>query len=246
MNPSDDHMPEHLPTLDDQRFDLLVDGELPEADRRNLLSTLDDLPGGWRRCALAFLEAQSWKDEMGVVRRESVSPPQVARPTGQRGFPGGRWGTLLAVAASFLIALALGLALDRAWQPGSGAPAPPIHVAGDPNRPSLDEPRPSTDVPAPGAPADDEWQLVTLPVEVGSEGAGSIRLPAKEQAEIDAEWPGQFAPTVPDEVLHAFERSGHEIRRNRRVLPFDLDDGRRLVVPCEEVEFHYVGNSAYQ
>lgn len=249
MNLSDDHLPEHLPTLDDQRFDLLVDGELPEADRRNLLSTLDDLPGGWRRCALAFLEAQSWKDEMHVVRRESVSPSQAARPTGRSGFPGGRWGTLLAVAASFLIALALGLVLDAVWQ--SDARPAPIHVAVEQERPAPEMPeerRPETDLAAsaPGAPDDDRWQLVTLPVSLGPDGAGSIQLPAREQEKLDADWPAQFAPTVPDDVLQALERSGHRIRRQRRLMPFDLDDGRRLVVPLEEVELHYVGNSAYQ
>jgi hypothetical protein len=244
MNPSHDHFPERLPTLDDARFDLLVDGELPDADRRNLLSTLDDLPGGWRRCALAFLEAQSWNDEMRVVRREAVSHPQAARPTARSRFPGGRWGTLLAVTASFLIALALGLVLDATWQ--SDVQPAPIHVAVEPSSPEPDQPLPETDLAAVPGVSDDDWQLVTLPVSLGPEGAGSIQLPAREQEELDADWPRHFAPTVPDNVLQALQRSGHRIRRNRRLMPFDLDDGRQLVVPLEEVELHYVGNSAYQ
>ncbi|NQT11192.1 MAG: hypothetical protein HQ582_00485 [Planctomycetes bacterium] len=251
MNPSDDHLPENLPPLDDQRFDLLVDGELPESDRRNLLSTLDDLPGGWRRCALAFLEAQSWKREMRAVRREPASPPQAARPAGRSEFPGGRWGALLAVAASFLIALTLGLALDRATQPDAGSAPSPFQVAVEDERVESELPdgsQPGTDpvLPAPGAPPDDQWQLVTLPVGLGADGASSLQLPAMEQDELDAGWPGQFAPSVPDDVVQAFERSGHKMQRNRRLMPFDLNDGRRVVVPCEEVEFHYVGNSAYQ
>src|SRR3972149_3765527 len=125
MNPTDEHLGENLPTLDDRRFDLLVDGELPESERRNLLSTLDDLPGGWRRCALAFLEAQTWNEEMRSIRQESVSPAQPARAAAQRACRGGPFRTLLPMAARFLIALGLGMVLHDLWRPGGGAGLPP-------------------------------------------------------------------------------------------------------------------------
>ena len=70
------------PAAVERRIDLLVDGELSEADRRALLLELEHDPDGWRRCALAFLEAQCWKAEMG----------QMARPAAQvrgSGAPGG-------------------------------------------------------------------------------------------------------------------------------------------------------------
>ncbi len=41
--------------------DLLVDGELPDADRRALLERLDAIDGGWKLCATAFLEAQTFR-----------------------------------------------------------------------------------------------------------------------------------------------------------------------------------------
>ena len=43
-------------------FDLLVDGELSPERRRQLLAHLDSEPDGWKRCALAFLEAQSFRE----------------------------------------------------------------------------------------------------------------------------------------------------------------------------------------
>lgn len=243
MSPTDDN----LPTLDDQRFDLLVDGELPESDRRNLLLTLDDLPGGWRRCALAFLEAQSWKEAMRFVGEESALESQAAGTVGRRGFPGGTWGTLLAVAASFLIALGLGLVWHEVWRPGAGARPSPIQVAVEPQRPSrpdpqTDEPEPPTSPAVPG----DAWQVVTVPVGIGAGGPGSIQLPARELDQIDERWPEQFAPTIPAELLQALEAGGHEVRRSRRLLPFRMDDGRQLVVPFEQVELRFVGGSAYQ
>lgn len=243
MSPTDDN----LPTLDDQRFDLLVDGELPESDRRNLLMTLDDLPGGWRRCALAFLEAQSWKQALGTIRQESMSQTPPARTIRRRGFPGGTWGTLIAVAASFLIALGLGLALREVWRPG-GVPGPsPSEVAVQPQRPG--PPAPKTDEPqAPASPAlpGDDWQLVTVPVGMGAGGSESIQLPARELNHVDEQWAEQIAPTIPAEWLRALEASGHEVRRSRRLLPFRMDDGRQLVVPFEQVELRFVGDSAYQ
>src|SRR5438477_7928584 len=60
--------PSELPPDDfDAWLDRLVDGEVAEPQRRALLSRLEQSPGGWRRCALAFLEAQAW--------REALSPP---------------------------------------------------------------------------------------------------------------------------------------------------------------------------
>ena len=246
MSPTDDNFDDSLPTLDDRRFDLLVDGELPESERQNLLSTLDDLPGGWRRCALAFLEAQSWKDELGDMRQESISPPQAAPARRRSGFLGGRWTTLLAAAASFLVALGLGLMFDRVWPPDAGGTPSPGQIAGAPQvperpAPARDEPRPPPVADTPG----DSWQFVTLPVGLGPDGVGSIQLPAR-QRRIEEAWPEEFGPAVPPDLLGALKDRGHEVSRHRRLVPFRLDDGRRVVVPFEQVELRYVGNPAYQ
>jgi hypothetical protein len=61
------------------RFDLLVDGELDEAQRRDLLAGLDDEPNGWRNCALAFLESQCWKQALSASPR-----PQAEEVPGTR------------------------------------------------------------------------------------------------------------------------------------------------------------------
>jgi hypothetical protein len=46
--------------FDPQVLDRLVDGELADGERRVLLESLERQPDGWRQCALAFLEAQTW------------------------------------------------------------------------------------------------------------------------------------------------------------------------------------------
>src|SRR5688500_12364420 len=64
-------------TMDDQtqELDLLADGELGDDRRRELLSRLDEQPDGWRRCAMAFLEAQDWRREMPRAAREPTFVP---------------------------------------------------------------------------------------------------------------------------------------------------------------------------
>jgi len=78
---------EHL-TDDDLRFDRLVDGEMSDTERRHFLASLDDEPGGWRRCAMAFLEDQAWRESMpdvalhaGMARVESSSSAPVQQGT---------------------------------------------------------------------------------------------------------------------------------------------------------------------
>ena len=250
MNPTDDN----LPVIDDRQFDLLVDGELTEPQRRNLLATLDDVPGGWRRCALAFLEAQCWKEESRAIACQPVSERRAARAVGRRVFRAGSWAALLAMAASFLIAFGLGSLLRDLWRPGGQAGSAPIYVAETTERAETTEnaEEPSFRVDEPdsfpplGAPAG-PWQMVTVPVGVGSGGgAGSIRLPAVERESIDEAWLRDFPPAVPADVLQAFERSGHQVRHLRRLLPVPLNDGRQLVVPVDQFEFRYVGDRAYQ
>ena len=43
-------------------IDRIVDGGLTPAQLRHAVGELDLAPDGWRRCALAFLEAQYWSE----------------------------------------------------------------------------------------------------------------------------------------------------------------------------------------
>jgi hypothetical protein len=72
--------PQNRDPSEDRLLELLVDGELPEAGRRELLLRLENEPDGWRRCALAFLEAQVWRQALPSVATTGAAPgPLVAR-----------------------------------------------------------------------------------------------------------------------------------------------------------------------
>src|SRR5437762_643992 len=86
---SDPASPGELPP---EQFDLwldrLIDGEVAEPQRRALLSRLEQSPGGWRRCSLAFLEAQAGRDRPADGRgrpRRTIAGARIIRAISQRG-----------------------------------------------------------------------------------------------------------------------------------------------------------------
>jgi hypothetical protein len=113
--------------LDDRLIDRLVDGELPNVERRQLLFQLETEPDGWRRCALAFLEAQGWRATFAPVATPACG---VARPVVVQAGPGGqpnRWravARLTALAAGIVVAFALGWVFHSG--PAENAPSAPV------------------------------------------------------------------------------------------------------------------------
>ena len=248
MNPTDDN----FPTIDDEALDLLVDGELGESARRDLLTRLDARPSGWRRCAMAFLEAQCWRQECRDFARGTTSELPTPRVAARRSFPFGGGGTILAMAASFLIALGLGLMVRDMWRPGSPKGLKPIHVAAatPPSEkpvpvPLLAKDLPPTDVQRPDSPSG-PWQVVTVDTDGRPGGSGTIRVPAIESNNFDEQWLRSLPAAMPGDVRQALQRTGHRVRQHRQLVPLPMKDGRRLVVPVDQFEVYYLGNPAYQ
>ena len=237
--------------VDCEKLDRLVDDELPAAERSELLTKLDSEPGGWRRCAMAFLEAQSWHKELSAIVGEGPSaaqppiPPQATRaPRRPIGTLATRTATALAMAASFIVALWLGWAVQDLGHtirvPGPG----PAEIAE-----SLPAPEVPADVrslaqtpPQRSSSPSGPWQMVTLSAD-GSNGQSgrTIDLPACEQQRLDSGWTESLPSALPLDVLESLRRTGYRVRQHRELLPMEMNDGRRLVVPVEEVEVEYAG-----
>ncbi len=222
-------------SLMDARFDRLVDDELSERERRELLAGLDNEPGGWRRCALAFLESQCWKKAVRTPARheEKAAPNRIAAPKPLESHRP-RWrshlGTLAAMAASFLIMFYAASLLLRTEteQPANSTGITgevAVNTHANPTKP---------------------WQMVTVPspTENGDKGQ-ALHLPAVEREKVDPQWLNKLPPAVPDDVMQAFHRTGHQIEQQRELVPVPLKDGRQLVVPVDQVNVRYVGNGPY-
>jgi anti-sigma factor RsiW len=154
-------------------LDRLVDGELPDRERSALILQLETEPNGWRHCALAFLEAQSWQQALAPMAAERAADPLAPVQPRRRLAPRWRFAArLTGLAASLLATFALGWTLHG----GSGSIAegdqlptlahsdrhvspvesrqPALYTQVQPD--ALDSP--STGQPAALAPVIKEWQ----------------------------------------------------------------------------------------
>lgn len=198
----------------DARLDRLVDGEMPPAEYAAFVAELEQSPDGWRRCALAFLEAQAWSQDLRGLRREAAKPGPSPAPSPSARRPVSSWSLWLALAASWMLAFWLG------WR---GAPRPE-YQAPAPMARSAEEPKPVT---ADGPP-------VRLAIDRGD--GTIVEHPLYDWRQVDEQWLHPVSRSMPPEVRAALERLGGEVRQRRGLVPVNLQDGRRAVIPFEQVE----------
>ena len=254
------------PANDERLIDMLVDGELSDPQRRELLTRLGTEPDGWRRCAWAFLEAQSWQAGMASLAREaSVQRTEALAPRESRPRPRRSLASLVTVAAGVLIAFSLGVALGGAWRstehsaPADGllAETPPGAdtegvVPEIPRRADGEQDAQEEGLGRGGAslvskdasPPPVRVAMLTLTGGEGSDGF-QFQVPVLEGPGIDEQWLQHQPPAMPEYVQRQLERRGYQVAQRRRLLPFELEDGRRLVIPVDEVEVRYVGHRAF-
>jgi hypothetical protein len=199
-------------------LDRLVDGELPPRERQQLLAALDDEPGGWRRCALAFLEAQAWRWQMTRLATEPLLPRvQVATATATPN-PRRSWGWLLAAAASLAGAFLLGTRYSATTVAGDPAPAkaPPEQTLAD---------------TAPQAAGADARPWRTLSVKPVGAADDTDPLVLRVMNGDD-----QTPRALSSLVGRGLEQDGWDVERRQALVPIDLSDGRRVLVPVEQVD----------
>ena len=241
---------------DDCTLDLLVDGELSDHQRRRLLAALDDQPDGWRRCALAFVEAQTWGRDLKTMCGEAAGAVDEAASANSAVKTSSTTArTLLAMAAGFLVAFALGIGWSQ-WTSSGGATFVDHHggVATD------DDPSPggridsavaetndSTGGPGlDGADPDRDSPENLVDNRQVEDVRRHISLPLVNVAQArEQPWFRQPA-AIPDHVLQSLRRSGHEVTQQRQWLPVDLEDGSRVVIPVDQVDLRYVGAPSFQ
>jgi hypothetical protein len=243
---------------DDLCFDRLVDGELTPEEYRTLLATLDDEPSGWRRCALAFLENQALGSELeGVRTSRDFEDPETGGSTSQ---PDGRGDltpprrssprdlqSVLAIAASFLLAFALGVAAPQFF---SGPPQDG-NVAGNLN---TQQPLAANADLNPGGgsrhqtfrpPGNEIGNLRLVMDGAGDESSQAGRVPVYEIEGGLEQFLQEDRPTLAPELVQMLEQRGHSVQRQKQYIPVQLDDGRQIIVPFEGYQITPVGRRVY-
>jgi hypothetical protein len=236
------------PTNDD-RFDRLVDDELSEPERSRLLESLDQQPDGWRRCALAFLEAQCWREGLGdLFRRPKPPAPQETIPSSPtqksgRSPAGRRWSlqSVAAMAMGLVACFLLAVGATHYWHdggtagPSGGITATDMVKSGPQTAPLVPGPSAYPDRSTP-------WQMVGLPT--GGDN-GTMVIPAKQRDRWDDRWMQNLPSAMPENVRQALERTGHRVLQQREVIPVQMDDGRVLFVPVEQMEIQSTQQTVY-
>jgi hypothetical protein len=229
--------------IDPRLLDRLVDGELDAAGRRELLKALDDDPGAWKRCALAFLEGQAWRSDLRRAVQMSVpapAPSVIARP---------RWWAVRLGQAG-VIAAALIVAFGAGWlvRPEDGRrPVDPGTATSNVARHERDENK------TPGVPVADveksspeerseARQVGTLTLEVEDHGQQrTLQVPVIEGPRIDRRWLLEQPPALRASVVQALERRGYTVEAHRQLVTVNLKDGRKLILPVDEVDVRFAG-----
>lgn len=226
-------------------LDRLVDGELSEPERKELLLSLDQEPDGWRQCALAFLEAQCWKKELKSIRQPLATNYKPTVPAHTSIISKNRSkllsiaGTLLAMSACFFITLSSVL-----WYRGGNLPgsiAGTNQIQGKTNTSVVT----NKSLDANAGEASAPWQWVRLSPSGSTDSKEAIELPAIERDRFDPQWVQSLPSPIPEDVVQALRRNGYEVHSQQRLLPMPLKDGRQLVVPVDNVQVQYVGNPTY-
>jgi hypothetical protein len=250
--------------VDQALIDRLVDGELQEDERRMLVAQLDQTSGGWRACAMAFLESQAWK---GALRQPGAAPPvapgrglpeRTAGPTrldqtaSSQESLSPRKRALRQLAGVMHKALAAGmvaLAFAAGWfcrpltvgddDADQRREAAGAHLAGQPENNALD---PDLD-----GPFDALEELGPAPRQAGmlrlfvphEDGVEEVALPVVGGIPTNAELAGGARTALAPCVIRALERQGHRVTVQRDLLTLGLANGDGLVVPIERVNVQF-------
>jgi hypothetical protein len=241
-------MYDHVSQSEVAAFDRLVDGELSSDHRRQLLASLDDRPGGWRQCALAFLEAQAWRGDLGAIALPAVSPPaSPATAHIEHASKGGsraaertalRW---LAVAACLLVAFGLG-SLWHSDQPSPAytsveqSAAPNLQLATD-DRPGQS---PTSSTMTPTSP-----DALTLWVRDNTGAPQRLQVPLVDAGALDRRLGVEFRSALPDSLRDRLRENGYDVHSTRRYAPLWLENGGSLVVPVEDTRIVPASSEVY-
>jgi hypothetical protein len=225
---------------DDLMFDRLVDGELSDGERRRLLESLDTRPEGWRRCALAFLEAQTWRDDLGWLLHEpggeravdanvSSSPAIASRRALKLGMAS------LAIAASLLIAFSLGRMQGDQGPQVANLPSNPAAPMVSAVPPPKSQPPTSTGV--------DDALILWARDDEGQ--PRSLRVPLVDAGTLDRQLGVEFRSGLPADVRAQLHDRGYDVQSKRRYAPLWLDNGRPMIVPVEDTKIMPVSQTVY-
>ncbi len=266
--------PSEIDVSDPRVMDRLIDGELTDAEERAVIARLNQTPDGWRRCALAMLEARCWQRAARHVQGlfdsgQSSAPTSASRASqssrcvpwraGSSEQPRSmRWPGILALCAALLLALGVGNLLPRPWSRGA---SPDRSTAQRVERPA--KPIELVDT---GATQSQQRGAMVVPDRIVQDAViqdrsassqdlllGNLTLVDNSGHQFDVpvyDWNQQVA----DQLMYRSQPLSpelfrqlkrHGVRSHQTYVPIKLKDGRQVIVPVQKLEIVPVGGTAY-
>lgn len=235
----------------EERLDRLVDGELSREEYRELLESLAREPDGWRRCALAFLEAQAWQREFPAVRAEGfvgaatesreIPPPAQSTRSGSGWSGWSVWTGRFALAASWFLVFALGAGTyqivfttsDR----GAMSPLAGTRSGEWPGATPLDTGKLAAADAFEGTAEPAEPTGLELQI---ADPHGNILdqfvMPVERAGLAGSSYPTTTEPAIPDELADAAEALKYDMRANRTFVPVAVQNVGNVVVPIDRID----------
>lgn len=221
----------------DLTIDRIVDGGLSPAQLREATARLDAEPDAWKRCALAFLEAQCWTDALREPSRPpAVLPIPIAPPRRSR-----RFRPALAASAA-LVAFAMGWLIGARPDRDDEQPIGPPPVVQSETHDEPAEAVAKVDEPEPPRPEPSEIREVgRFRFATGSSESPTADVPILAGPGLDPQWLMNQPMPVSDRERTELERQGYALDQERKLVAMPLADGRQVVVPVDQVSIRYVG-----
>jgi hypothetical protein len=255
--------PDAINPRDDCFIDRIVDGPLTPAEFRVAMDLLDREPDGWKRCALAFLEAQCWRESfqtMGQSAALSVGSPSLSVPSAAPSRSRSRrpWFHSSIAAGLAAISFAMGWVGYEARSLSSGARPPIVRTVANPtplvrdsaaeslNQSGVDHHRPTR---LAAWQTRDKQSLPTVKEVVRSVGrvhfgpqSTGAEVPILAGPGITEQWLRNQPPPLSEHREVALQRQGYQVDQRRRLITTTLADGSRVTVPIDQIQIRYTGN----
>lgn len=227
--------------IDNATLDKLVDGELSGDDRREVLLALEKQEQGWRSCALAFLEAQSWGQNFQQIIDTPATSTEIDPQRRGRHWLQPVW---LSLAAGLLVAFTLGWLARPLLVPASGSAAPVTEQVAVIETPSAIEPWVRAEVGEEPA-LERDGDVLNLYVRDQTGKAHSLAIPLVDADTLDEQLGLEFRTGIPADVRRKLEAHGYQVNSRRRYAPLWTEGGRPFVLPVEDTQIVPVSGPVY-
>jgi hypothetical protein len=240
-------------SVDDALIDRLVDGGMTPAELRAAVTRLDQDPGGWKRCALAFLEAQVLNESFrGIGQAEEFDPNSQSVPFQPPAMVRNGHPWLRAAASAVMFGTTFGIGwLAHGTRIGSAGRETLVHDAGLTKLPPISKVSNSAIASSPNDAAPEDRALAqgeatpivraVATIRFGPESSPT-ELPVLAGPGITEDWLTRQPPPVSEHGQAVLASQGYQVEQQRRFFTTVLADGRRVAIPVDHVQIQYTGN----